>query len=130
MWSAFQGVLIRGARPPLRMVRMAQHVFAEITLAAVGACVRVGTLNIAILAAGDIFVRAGRDIVGAAERVVVAAGVDHGRLSPLEAAGQQRRDQQETDTEPRRVTSHASSISPTSSWPGLNRQSIEKMAFA
>jgi hypothetical protein len=52
------------------MVRMAQHVFAEIALAAVGAGVSVGALDVAILAAGDVFVRAGRDILGAAVRVV------------------------------------------------------------
>src|SRR4249919_3805871 len=46
-----------------------QHVFAEIALAAVGAGIGVDALDVAVLAAGDIFRRAGRDIVGAAERV-------------------------------------------------------------
>jgi hypothetical protein len=32
-----------------------------------------------------------------AERVVVAAAVDHGRLPALEAAGKQRREEQERD---------------------------------
>src|ERR1700724_841126 len=62
--------------------RVVQHVFAEIALRAVGARVGVVALNVAILAAGDIFRRAHRDIVGAAKRVVViAARIDHGRLS-------------------------------------------------
>jgi hypothetical protein len=52
------------------MVRMVHHVFAEIALAAVGARVGVAALNVAILAADDIFRRAGREIFDAAERVV------------------------------------------------------------
>src|SRR5580692_11030625 len=56
----------------LRVFRMVQHVFAEIALFAIGAGVGVGVLDVAILAAGDVFRRAGRDIFGAAERVVVA----------------------------------------------------------
>jgi len=47
---------------------MVHHVVAEIALAAVGA--GVVALDVAIPAAGDIFVRAGRDVIGAAERVV------------------------------------------------------------
>jgi hypothetical protein len=78
---------------------MVHHVFAEIALAAVGARVGVTVLDVAILAAGDVVVRTGREIFGTAERVVVAGRVDHGRLSPLEAAGKQRRDQQESDSE-------------------------------
>ena len=76
---------------------MIHHVLAEVALTAVGARVGVGVLDVAVLAAGDVFRRAGRDIIGAAERIVVAAGVDHGRLSPLEAAAKQRGDEQEND---------------------------------
>src|SRR5512140_3173455 len=89
---------------------MVHHVFAEIALAAVGAGIGVGVLDVTVLAAGDIFAGARRDIFGAAVRVVVAAGIGHGRLSPLEAAGKQRRDEQEGDIESRGVTSHISSI--------------------
>ena len=69
------------------MVRMIQHVLAEIALAAIGARVGVVALNVAVLAAGDIFRRAVFDIIGAAERIVVIAiGIDQGRLALLEAA--------------------------------------------
>jgi hypothetical protein len=56
----------------LRVVGMVHHVFAEIALTAVGACIGVTALNVAILAAGDVLRRACRDIAGAAERIVVA----------------------------------------------------------
>jgi hypothetical protein len=88
----------------LRMVRMVQHVVAEIALAAVGAGVGVVALDVAVLAAGDVFRRTDRDIVGAAEGVVViAARNGHGRLPPLEAAREQRGDEQERDVEPHGV---------------------------
>ena len=70
------------------MIRMVQHVFAEVALFAVGAALGVVALNVAVLAAGDIFRRTGLDVVGAAERVIVVAiGIAHGRLPALEAAG-------------------------------------------
>src|SRR3954463_125731 len=49
-----------------RPARIVQHVFAEIALAAVGARVGVGALDVTVLAAGDIFRRAHRNIAGAA----------------------------------------------------------------
>ena len=49
---------------------MVHHVVAETALAAVRARVGVVALDVAIPAAGDIFVRARRDVIGAAERVV------------------------------------------------------------
>jgi hypothetical protein len=73
---------------------MVHHVFAEIALTTIGARVGVAALNVPVLAAGDILRRTGRDIIGAAERVVVAAGIDHGRLSPLKASRKQGRDEQ------------------------------------
>src|SRR6202035_6047803 len=48
----------------LRMVRMVQHIFAEVALAAVGAGVGVVALNVAIFAAGGVFPRGDR-IAGA-----------------------------------------------------------------
>ena len=95
--AGVEDVFVHDDLPVLRPRRIVQHVFAEIALAAVGARVGVGALDVAVLAAGDIFGRAGRDIVGAAERVVVAAGIDHGRLSALEAAGEQRRDDEQSE---------------------------------
>jgi hypothetical protein len=92
--AGVEDVFVHDGLLMLRMVRMVQHVFAEIALRAVGLRIVVVALDVAILAAGDIFRGAHRDIVGAAERVVVAAGVGHGRLSPLKAAPEQRRDQQ------------------------------------
>lgn len=69
------------------MIRMVQHVLAEIALTAIGARIGIVALNIAVLAAGDIFRRTGLDVVGAAERIVVIAiRIDHGRLSPLKEA--------------------------------------------
>src|ERR1700676_2153373 len=99
------------------MVRMVHHVFAEVALPAVGAAVGVDALNVAILAAGDIFRRAHRNIVGAAERVVVATGIDHGRLSPLETTCEQGGEEQERKVRSREVRSHAQipSVSPSSS---------------
>src|SRR6266581_7184232 len=55
----------------LGTLRMVQHVFAEVALAAVGARGGVVALNVAVLAAGDIFGGACRNIVGAAEGIVV-----------------------------------------------------------
>src|ERR1051325_6580807 len=64
-----------------------QHLLGEIALGTVGARIGVAALHVAVLAAVDIIVRAHRDIVGAAECVVVGAGVDHGRLAAFEATG-------------------------------------------
>ena len=86
---------------------MVQHVFAEIALTAVGARGGVVAVHVAVFAAGDIFAGAGGDIVGAADRVVIAACVDDGRLSPLEAARKQRCGEQECDEQLCGVTSHA-----------------------
>jgi hypothetical protein len=73
---------------------MVQHVFAEIALAAIGARGGVAALDIPILAAGDILGRADR-IAGTTERIIVVAErIDHGRLSSLEAAREQGRDEQ------------------------------------
>src|SRR5438552_5182357 len=56
----------------LRPHRIVQHVLAEVALAAVGARFGIAALDVAVLAAGDIFRRADRDVVGAAGRIVVA----------------------------------------------------------
>jgi len=77
--------------------RIVQHLLGEIALGTVGARVGITALHIAVLAAVDIIVRTHRDIVGAAERVVVGAAVDHGRLAALEAAGEQWGCEQEGD---------------------------------
>jgi hypothetical protein len=58
--------------PRLRPNRIVQHVFAEIALLLVGAGRGVAALNVAVLAAGDIFGRADLHVVGAAERVIIA----------------------------------------------------------
>ena len=62
-----------GSRPSfLRFGRIVQHVLAEVALLLVGAIDGVAALGIAILAAADIFGRAGRNLAaGAAEGVVV-----------------------------------------------------------
>ena len=86
---------------------MGQHVFAEVALAAVGAGVGVVALRIAILPAGDVLRRPDCDIVGPAEGIVVAAGIGHGRLSALEAACEERREEEEGDVGPCGVRSHA-----------------------
>src|SRR3954471_22241883 len=75
--------------------RIVQHLLGEVSLGTVGARVGVAALNVTVLAADDIVVRTHRDIVGAAERVVIGAGVDHGRLAPFQAAGEQWRGEQE-----------------------------------
>jgi hypothetical protein len=107
---------------------MGQHVFAEIALTAIGTGVGIATLNVAILAAGDIFRRADR-IVGAADRIIVIATcIDHRWLSALKAAREQRYDEQQCNAGSCGVTSHASSFQ-FSSLPGLTRQSIEIKAL-
>src|ERR1700682_2883828 len=110
--AGVENVLVHDSLPMSRPLRMIQHVFAEIALAAVGARVGVVALDVAVLAAGDIFWRADRDIVGAAEGVVVIATRDgHGRLSALEAARKQRRDEHERNERSCEVTSHMPSPS-------------------
>jgi len=69
-----------------RVLRVIQHVFAEVALLAVGARAGSVALSVAIPAAGDILRRADCDIVGTAERVIIRAGVNHGGLPTLEAA--------------------------------------------
>src|SRR6266571_278954 len=59
--SSFMSISCR-----LRPAWIVQHVFAEIALAAVGASFDLGACDVAVLAAGDIFRRARRYIVGAA----------------------------------------------------------------
>jgi hypothetical protein len=87
---------------------MVQHVFAEIALTAVGACIGVAALDVAIFPAGNIFRRAYHNIVGTAERIVVIAPcIDHGRLSPLEATREQRCNEQKRDAEFRRPELHS-----------------------
>jgi hypothetical protein len=66
---------------------MVQHVFAEVALAPIGTRIELGTPDVAILAAGDIFGRAGLCIVATAIGIIVGAGVDQGRLAPLQATG-------------------------------------------
>jgi hypothetical protein len=73
---------------------MVHHIVGEIALTAIGARVGVVALNVAILAAGNIFGRAGRDVVGAAVRIVIAACIGHGRLSSLKTTGEERREEQ------------------------------------
>src|SRR5258707_2420248 len=110
--AGVENVLVHDGLPLSGPVRMIQHVFAEVALAAVGAGVGIVALDVAVLAAGDVFRRADRDIVGAAEGVVViAAGNGHGRLAPLEAAREQRGDEHERDQEPHGVKSHMPSPS-------------------
>jgi hypothetical protein len=86
--------------------RIVQHVFGEIALPTVGAHFGVLPLDVAILAAGDIFGRALLDVVGAAEGVVVTSGIGQRRRSPLEAAGEQWRDQEECNGGSGEVASH------------------------
>ena len=74
------------------MNRIVQHVVGEIALALVGAPGGVAALKVAVLAAGDIFGTAGRDIVGAAECVVVPAERGGRDLAALRARGQDKRD--------------------------------------
>jgi hypothetical protein len=101
----------------------------EVSLGAVSAGVGITTLDVAVLAAVDVFVRADCDVVGATEGVVIGGAVDHGRLAALEAAGEQRGDQQKGDEGPWGVPSHNLAFWILSSLPGLTRQSIKNKAF-
>jgi len=88
---------------------MVQHVFAEIALGVIGAGGGVGALDVAIFAAGDIFRRAGLDVVGAAEGVVVLTQrrTERKRLAALEAAGKQGSEQQQRDAADGIVRAHS-----------------------
>ena len=77
-------------------------------LSAGGAGIVVDARDVGVLATADLFRRAGRDIVGAAERVVIAAGIDHGGLAALKAAGDGGDEEEQRDQEPRKVMLHAS----------------------
>ena len=70
----------------LRPHRVVQHVFAEVALTAVGARGGVAPYHVAVLAAGDIFRRTDRDIVGAADRVVILAQAGDWNLAALRTA--------------------------------------------
>jgi hypothetical protein len=74
----------------LRPHRIVEHVFPEIALLLVGAHDGVVALDIAIPAAGDIFGRTSRDIVGAAERVVVLVQAGEDRNLIALHAGRER----------------------------------------
>jgi hypothetical protein len=86
--------------------RIVEHVFAEIALPTVGGRLGLLPLDVAILAAGDIFGRALLDIVGAAECVVATCRIGQRRRSPLEAADEQWREQNQGDVGSGEVTSH------------------------
>src|SRR5689334_6597712 len=91
-------------------LRMVQHVFAEIALAAIGAGFGLAALDVAILAAGRIFVRTLRHrAVGPAIDVVIHGQRPRDRgLPALQAGTEQRADQQQRDDCSYRVASHVS----------------------
>jgi len=69
---------------------MVQHVFAEIALAAIGSPRRVIAQNVSILPAGNILRRADRDIIGAAECVVIFAEAGSRNLATLRTGGEKK----------------------------------------
>lgn len=81
------------------MLRMVQHVFAEVALAAIGLGLGGIAHDIAILAAGGIFGRAGLHIVGTAIGVVVIDALrrDRGRIMRRRAGGQRKAHDRERD---------------------------------
>lgn len=90
-----------GSRPSfLRLGRIVEHVLAEIALLPVGAIDGIAALGIAILAAGDIFGRAGCDLAAGPAKGVVILGQRRiiGRhLSATGARGKDERHQHEDD---------------------------------
>src|SRR5262245_3736315 len=80
----------------LRSHRIVQHLFGKVSLGAIGACVGIAALNVAVLAAVDVFVRADSRI-GAAIGVVIGRRVNHSWLAALEATGEKRGDKQECE---------------------------------
>src|SRR5262245_45236721 len=80
----------------LRPHGIVQHMIGHVSLGAIGAGVGVAALDIAVLPAIDVFVRADSRI-GAAVGVVIGRGVDHDGLAALEAAGEKRGDEQECE---------------------------------
>src|SRR5947199_1174008 len=78
-------------RPELRLVRRVDHRFAQVLLRAVGLGGGVAALDVAVLAAGDVFGRADRDIVGAADCIVVLAEAGDRDLIAGSAGGERKR---------------------------------------
>jgi hypothetical protein len=112
------------------MVRVIEHVFAEIALPSVRARVRRVALGVALPAAIDIIGRSRRDLAaGTAEGVVVfGQSARHRRLPALEATRKQRRERKERNVQWREMAAHGCLDPYSSSLPGLTRQSIEIMA--
>ena len=84
----------------LRLVRIVEHVFAEIALLPVGAIDSVAALGIAIPAASDIFRCAGCDLAtGAAEGVVVFGErrIVGRRLTAMRAGAERERHERDYD---------------------------------
>src|SRR5690242_7572849 len=81
----------RAAITALVPVRIVHHVFAEIALPPVGAGFGVLALDVAVLAAGDIFGRADRHLAAGLAILIVVAHALRDRRSPaFEATCQQR----------------------------------------
>jgi hypothetical protein len=91
------------------MLRMIQHVFAEIALPAVGARDGGVALGVAFPAAVDIIGRSLRDLAaGAAERVVILGQrARHRRLAALKAAGERCREEQKHYVRGRKTAAHS-----------------------
>jgi hypothetical protein len=74
----------------LRAHGIVEHVLGHVSLGAIGACVGIAALDIAVLPAIHIFIRARRNVIGTAMGVVIGRRVDHDRLAAFEAAGEER----------------------------------------
>src|SRR5262249_24759070 len=65
----------------LRPHGIVQHLLRHVSLGAIGAGVGVAALDIAVLPAIDVFVRARRNVVGTAVRIVIGRRIDHDGLA-------------------------------------------------
>jgi hypothetical protein len=92
----------------LRMIRVIEHVFAEVALAAVGFGLGCVALDVAVLAAGGVFGRTRLHIVGAAIGVVVINARRRDRRRVVRGAGgKEKADDRERDQTSRSFLSHA-----------------------
>src|SRR5258707_5650409 len=90
----------------LRLERRVDHGFAQVLLRAVGLGGGVAALDVAVLAAGHVFGRADRDVVGAADRVVVLAEAGDGNVVAGRAGGEREGGKRESAEAYRNFSSH------------------------
>src|SRR6516164_3666686 len=102
---------------------MVEHILSEIALPAVGARDRIAALDIAVLAAGDVFGRTGGIATGAADGIVVIVQRRNRRLVARCAGGENTSEQDSAGETRRDDLVHQDSF-PPSRW--LNARQVQE----